>query len=199
MNILINEEEKTIKKINSEKNLNKTNKVINNINTNKIPKKKKVTLSLNIQIENINTTKPVIRYKISQLLPYNKLNQLNQIKKSNINIYIFTIDKSNIIKFDLRKKRFNKIKISDIEDISDSFKSNYIYDNTVLFNTLTGLFILTGEKTNLLYYYDKEHDIIIKLCTFNYIHNYTVYFLVRQKNLLPIIHIFIKFSFHVLI
>ena len=171
LNILINEEEKTIKKINSEKNLIKTKNIINNINTNKIPKKKKVTLSLNIQIENINTTKPVIRYKISQLLPYNKLNQLNQIKKSNINIYIFTIDKSNIIKFDLRKKRFNKIKISDIEDISDSFKSNYIYDNTLLFNTLTGLFILTGEKTNLLYYYDKEHDIIIKLCTFNYIHN----------------------------
>ena len=91
MNILINEEEKTIKKINSEKNLIKTNKVINNINTNKIQKKKKVTLSLNIQIENINTTKPVIRYKISQLLPYNKLNQLNQIKKSNINIYIFLL------------------------------------------------------------------------------------------------------------
>ena len=166
LNLLINKEEKTIKKINSDTNIN--NNTINIISKNKKPKKKKVTLSLNIQIENINTTKPVIRYKISQLLPNNKF---SSSKKSNINIYIFTLDKSNIIKFDLRKKRFNKIKITDMEDISDTFQLNYMYDNTLICNTLTGLFILTGEKTNLLYYYDKEHDIIIKLCHFNGIHN----------------------------
>ena len=176
LNIMINEEEKTIKKINSESNL--INKNINDtININK-KQKKKVTLSLDIKIENINTTKPVIRYNISQLLPNNKLHTL---KKNNINIYIFSLDKSNIIKFDLRKKRFNKIKISDIEDISDSFQLNYIYDNTLLYNTLTGLFILTGEKTNILYYYDKEHDIIIKLCQFNFSHNLGCLLLDKNK------------------
>ena len=181
LNIIIKEEEKTIKKINSDSNLNFKD-IINNI---KEPigggrkTKKKVTLSLDIKIQVINTSKPVIRYKISQLLPFNKLNK-NQ-KKSNINLYIFGLDKSNIIKFDLRKKRFTKIKISDIEDISDSFQLNYIYENSLICNTLTGAFILTGEKTNLLYYYDKEHDIIIKLCQFNSCHNLGCLLLDKDK------------------
>jgi hypothetical protein len=150
LNITISEEEKIIKKINSDSNLNFRDLNYKDIKDpiNKDKKtKKKVTLSLDIKIQVINTSKPVIRYKISQLLPYNKLNE-NQ-KKSNINLYIFGLDKSNIIKFDLRKKRFTKIKISDIEDISDSFQLNYIYDNTLLYNTLTGIFILTCKSLHI--------------------------------------------------
>ena len=71
----------------------------------------------------------------------------------------------------MEKKRFNKLKISEIEDISDSFKTTYIYDNTLLYNTLTGIFILTGENTNTLFYYDKKYEIIIKLVQFSSSHD----------------------------
>jgi len=171
LNILENDEEIRIKTINSEKNFDKN--ILLNIKT---KSKKKVIITKEIKIEEINTAKPVVRYKITQLLHYNELkdNKLNtdnnKIKKYD-NIYIFGFDKNNLIKFDLRKKRFNKIKISEIEDISDSFLNNYIYENTLLCNTLTGVFILTGENTNILYYYDKKYEIIIKLCQFSSSHN----------------------------
>ena len=171
LNIFEKEEETRIKTINSEKYFDKN--ILLNIKT---KTKKKVIITKEIKIEEINTAKPVVRYKITQLLHYTKLknNQLNndnnKIKKYD-NIYIFGFDQNNLIKFDLRKKRFNRIKISEIEDISDSFLNNYKYENTLLCNTLTGIFILTGENTNILYYYDKKYEIIIKLCQFSSAHN----------------------------
>ena len=171
IDIIMNEKEMKIKNINSEKKYDGNN----DLNINK-KYEKKVTISQEIKIEEINTTKPVVRFKISQLLYYDELKQ-NQINNDNSkfkkysNLYIFGFDKNNLIRFDIRKRRFNKIKISDIEDISDSFQNEYIYENTLISNTLTGLFILTGENANFLYYYDKKHEIIIKLCQFASSHN----------------------------
>ena len=166
IDLILNKEKMKRKNINSDKNINENIdfKVSKNIKT-----KKKVKISEEIKIEDINTAKPVIRYKIIELLHYNKLKENHMDKKYN-NLFIFGIDKSNIIKFDLRKKRFNKIKISDIEDISDSFLNNYINENTIICNTFTGVFILTGKNTDILYYYDKKYEIIIKLCQFNSSH-----------------------------
>ena len=178
----MNEKEIKIKVVNSQRNIFGTNK-INLINKSK----KKVIISKEIKIEEFITTKPVVRYKISELLYYNKLKDENEKQlnnnnlKKNYELFIFGLDKNNLIKFDMRKKRFYKIKITEIEDISDSFQDDYIYENTLISNTLTGIFILTGENTNKLYYYDKKHEFIIKLCQFSSSHNSSCLLLDKNK------------------
>ena len=170
---------RNLNNINSEIKLDeksKTDDTNNNTNIDVNKKtKKKVTLSQEIKIEEINTSKPVVRYKISKLLYYNKIkeNQLNNnyhYNKYN-DLFIFGLDKSNLIKFNMGKRRFSKIKISDVEDTSDLFHNNYIYENTLIYNTFTGCFILTGENTSILFYYDKKYEFIIKLCEFSSSHN----------------------------
>ena len=170
LNILFNEKEMKLKGVNSEKNIH------GNIKMNLIRKaRKKVVISNKIKIEEFITTKPVVRFKISELLYNNKLNEKllnnNNNPKKNNELFIFGLDKNNLIKFDIRKKRYHKIKISDIEDISDSFQNEYIYENILISNTLTGIFILTGKNANILYYYDKKYEFIIKLCQFTSNHN----------------------------
>ena len=183
----IDETKKILKKLKSENNIKENDKkdnIDNNLNTNNDKKKKKVIISENIKIEEINTTKPVTHIKIYELLNNNKLKVTNNddnIHKRYNNLFIFGLDKANIIKFDIRKKRYNKIKISDIEDISDSFQSIYNYENSLLYNILTGLFILTGADTNIFYYYDKEHDMIIKLCQFSSSHQLGCLLLDKNK------------------
>ena len=182
LDIILNEKEIKIKVVNSQRNIFGTNK-INLINKSK----KKVVISKEIKIEEFITTKPVVRYKISELLYYNKLKDENEKQlnnnnlKKNYELFIFGLDKNNLIKFDMRKKRFYKIKITEIEDISDSFQDDYIYENTLISNTLTGIFILTGENTNKLYYYDKKHEFIIKLCQFSSSHNSSCLLLDKNK------------------
>ena len=187
LNIITDEVDKTFKKLKSDNNIKRddiTDNINNNINPDNDKKKKKVTISENIKIEEINTTKPVTHIKISELLYHNKLKEINNddnIHKRYNNLFIFDFDKSNIIKFDIRKKRYNKIKISDIEDISDTFLKEYNYENSLLYNTLTGVFILTGTNTNILYYYDKEHDMILKLCQFTSSHQLGCLLLDKNK------------------
>jgi hypothetical protein len=51
--------------------------------------------------------------------------------------------------------------------LSDSFKNNYIYENSIFYNTLNGFFILTGKIANILYYYNAINEQLIKVCQFN--------------------------------
>ena len=50
-----------------------------------------------------------------------------------------------------RSKKIPKI---DLDDKSTTFRKDYQYEGTVLYNTLNGVYILTGAKTDTLYYYD---------------------------------------------
>ena len=128
-------------------------------------RKTKIKISENILIEEIDTTKPVVKLSIIYQI-YSK----NQKYKK---IYLYGFDKKNnfFVQFDLRKKKFLRIKISDIEDLSDSFEKEYLYPNTILFNTLTGVFILTGKNNDMLYYYNSLNETMIKLCQFKNSHN----------------------------
>jgi hypothetical protein len=94
---------------------------------------------------------------------------------------------NGFIQFDLKKKKFLRIKIPEIEDISDSFEKEYIYQNTLLYNTLTGVFILTGENTDILYYYYPINETLTKLCKFNNGHSLGCLLLDHENNRLLII------------
>ena len=156
------------KDINNDENndgiLSERKEQINDLDVNQY---RKIKFLEDVQIKEIDTTKPVVQMKISQI--FLKITQENNHK----NIFLFGFDKktNNLIKFDLRKKKFIKIKISDIEDLSDSFEKEFNLQNTILYNTLTGLFILTGKNSDLLYYYNSLNETIFKICKFKYPHN----------------------------
>ena len=174
-------------------------------NNENIKKKKRITILENILVEEINTTKPVVKTNISQmflkknvnLYNNNLINNLlmnkrqnsikssnnNKIEKMNKNIYLFGFDEdNNFLQFDLRKKKFKKRKISELEDLSDIFEQEYIYQNTLLYNTLIGSFILTGKNCDILFYYNSINETIIKICQFKYSHHLGCLLLDQENN-----------------
>ena len=133
--------------------------------------KKKITITDAIDITVINTALPVISQNLSFSMDDTEF--FKNLQKSSISsIYLFGIDRNDDFHtFDLVNKKFSKKKILEIEDISDTFKKDYQYDGTILYNTFDGLFILTGKKSDMLYYYNPKYDTINKVCQFNNSHD----------------------------
>ena len=123
--------------------------------------KKKATILEGIDVTEIYTSRPV---RVQSSLSFLSNNNIN-----NKYLFLFGLDKdNNFLQFDLINKKWAKQQnILDIEDLSDSFKNNYIYENSIFYNTLNGFFILTGKNTNILYYYNAINEQIIKVCQFN--------------------------------
>ena len=113
-------------------------------------------------------------------LNLNKQNQtlVNKKEGNNINgisYYLYGIDRNDFFHiFDINNKVWvEKKKIFDInlDDKSNSFKKDYQYEGTILYNTLEGVYILTGDKTDTLYYFNSKLNSISKICKFNNSHN----------------------------
>ena len=130
--------------------------------TQKTKEKKKIKILDGIDITEINTSKPVrIHFSLSSIT------NINEINKNYLFLYGLYKDNS-LLKFDLINKKWMKqIKILEVEDLSDTFKNNYIFKNTIIYNVLNGCLILTGEKMNILYYYNAINETITNLCEFN--------------------------------
>jgi len=144
--------------------------------------KKKITIADAIDITVINTALPVISQNLSFSMDDTEF--FKNLQKSSISsIYLFGIDRSDDFHtFDLINKKFSKKKILEIEDISDTFKKDYQYDGTILYNTFDGLFILTGKKSDMLYYYNPKYDTINKICQFNNGHDNGSLLLDKESN-----------------
>ena len=111
----------------------------------------------------------------------------NQLENKSINIinteneneiikeqyYLYGIDRDDLLHvFDINSRNWvNLRKIEEINDLSNTFKKDYQYEGTILYNTLSGLYILTGEKTDVLYFYNSLTDSISKICKFNNSHD----------------------------
>ena len=87
--------------------------------------------------------------------------------------YLYGIDRNDILHvFDINNKKWLETKkILEIEDKSDTFKKDYQYEGTLLYNTLSGVYILTGSKTDILYYLNSQTNSISKICKFNNCHD----------------------------
>ena len=94
-------------------------------------------------------------------------------KSNNNNFYLYGIDRNDLLHcFDINNKKWCDMqKISDLEDKSETFKKDYQYEGTLLYNTLNGVYILTGEKTDTLYYFNSQTNSISKICKFNNCHD----------------------------
>ena len=138
-----------------------------------VPKvKKKFRISDFLDITEINTSSPVAPQNLS--FSKDDTEYINSLINSSNSksIYLFGIDREDYLYlFDLKEKRFSKKKILEIEDISDTFSKDYQYEGTILYNTLEGIFILTGKKSDILYYYNSKYDTINKICQFNNSHD----------------------------
>ena len=111
----------------------------------------------------------------------------NQLENKSINIinteneneiikeqyYLYGIDRDDLLHvFDINSRKWVYLrKIEEINDLSNTFKKDYQYEGTILYNTLSGLYILTGEKTDVLYFYNSLTDSISKICKFNNSHD----------------------------
>ena len=140
-----------------------------------VPKsKKRFKISDELDVTEINTSSPVIQQNLSFSL---------EDKNQNSRLYLFGIDRNdNFHIFDLKNKKWSKRKILEIEDISDTFQKDYQYEGTILYNTLTGIFILTGQKLDVLYYYNSQNETINKICKFNNSHDNGSLMLDKESN-----------------
>ena len=138
-----------------------------------VPKiKKKFRISDFLDVTEINTSLPVAPQNLS--FSMDDTDYINNLIKSNslCSIYLFGIDRDDYFyTFDIKDKKLSKKKILEIEDISDTFQKDYQYEGTILYNTLDGIFILTGKKSDILYHYNSKYDTINKICTFKNFHD----------------------------
>lgn len=89
----------------------------------------------------------------------------------NNNIYLFGIDdKNNLIKLDIAMKQYSFWKLYVINDLSNPFYKDYIYNSSIILNNLKDLYILTGINCNILYYFNNNKKTITKICSFKYSH-----------------------------
>jgi hypothetical protein len=84
--------------------------------------------------------------------------------------YLYGIDRNDYFHiFDINNKKWDKMKVSEIklDEMSSTFRKDYQYEGTIIYNTLEGVYMLTGEKTDTLYYFNSKNNIISKICKFN--------------------------------
>ena len=91
------------------------------------------------------------------------------------NYYLYGIDRNDLFHiFDINNKTWlesKKIFDLNLDEKSASFKTDYQYEGTLLYNTLRGVYILTGENTDTLYFFNSKTNSISKICKFNNSHN----------------------------
>ena len=119
--------------------------------------------------------------KITIIYPENEKEE--NIKET---YYLYGIDRDDLFHvFDINNRKWSELKkITDIKDMSNTFKKDYQYEGTILYNTLTGLYILTGQKTDILYFYNSLTNTITKICKFNLGHDNGSLFLDNNSNCL---------------
>ena len=95
--------------------------------------------------------------------------------ENNSSYYLYGIDRNDLFHiFDINKKIWlesKKIFDLNLDEKSASFKTDYQYEGTLLYNTLRGVYILTGENTDTLYFFNSKSNSISKICKFNNSHN----------------------------
>ena len=104
-----------------------------------------------------------------QSLTISNIDKIEEDKKGEQNIlYLYGIDRNDVLHiFDINDKKWCDMKkIANLDDKSDTFKKDYQYEGTILYNTLHGVYILTGQKTDTLYYLNSLDNSITKICRF---------------------------------
>ena len=137
-------------------------------------RKKNYTYKPKIMIQFLEENKQIIGEPLLTSTGHSPINKIveEKIGEQN-NFYLYGIDRNDILHtFDINDKKWCEMrKIVDLNDNSNTFKKDYQYEGTLLYNTLNGVYILTGEKTDTLYYFNSQTNSISKICKFNNCHD----------------------------
>ena len=138
---------------------------------------RKKNFTLTSKINNYSFDEKEYQQKQQEIQTQNTIEKNNEQKKNKFSkiYYLFGIDRNDCFHiFNINEKRWaetKKILEIEVDDKSVSFRKDYQYEGTLLYNTLYGVYILTGEKTDTLYYYDSTLNKITKICRFNSSHD----------------------------
>ena len=124
------------------------------------------------------------------IFKYNKNNKIEQ--ESNIDIlntprtgqYLYTIDKEGkLLGYGISLKKYVYINTSSIKGWKLFYKEYKNNSNgSLLLNTLAGLFILTGDNFNHLYYYSQSKNVIYLIMILKCNHKYGGLILTKDNN-----------------
>ena len=188
---LIRKLSSTLYRKKNNKVLIQNNKSINNNSYNNFNYDKYYTKEDETKINNFIVPTPSISFssvRFSKNEEENKQERdipLPKIDLSPVDLYYFPIndislqtksekDSNNIVyNFNIDNMKFSTIEYSlennSTFNLSYSSSSNYSYD--ILLSITNGFLIVTGKKTNYLYYYNKTTNYIYDLCKLNFSHN----------------------------
>ena len=141
--------------------------------------KKQVTPN-EVQSSDINNEEEENEQKEEEQKEENEIDEENEqpAKETNTpsipqDLSLFSITRNYLLCFNLKQKKF----ISVDPKGYDVFYQSYTPNGSISYNTLSGLFVLSGPNFDTLYYYSSKNNSIIKFFTFKFNHQNGIIFL----------------------
>ena len=139
--------------------------------------KKQVTPN-EVQSSDINNEEEENEQKEEEQKEENEIDEETPAKETNTSsipqdLSLFSITRNYLLCFNLKQKKF----ISVDPKGYDVFYQSYTPNGSISYNTLSGLFVLSGPNFDTLYYYSSKNNSIIKFFTFKFNHQNGIIFL----------------------
>ena len=139
--------------------------------------KKQVTPN-EVQSSDINNEEEENEQKEEEQKEENEIDEETPAKETNTpsipqDLSLFSITRNYLLCFNLKQKKF----ISVDPKGYDVFYQSYTPNGSISYNTLSGLFVLSGPNFDTLYYYSSKNNSIIKFFTFKFNHQNGIIFL----------------------
>lgn len=139
--------------------------------------KKQVTPN-EVQSSDINNEEEENEQKEEEQKEENEIDEETPGKETNTSsipqdLSLFSITRNYLLCFNLKQKKF----ISVDPKGYDVFYQSYTPNGSISYNTLSGLFVLSGPNFDTLYYYSSKNNSIIKFFTFKFNHQNGIIFL----------------------
>ena len=139
--------------------------------------KKQVTPN-EVQSSDINNEEEENEQKEEEQKEENEIDEETPAKETNTSsipqdLSLFSITRNYLLCFNLKQKKF----ISVDPKGYDVFYQSYTPNGSISYNTLSGLFVLSGPNFDTLYYYSSKNNSIVKFFTFKFNHQNGIIFL----------------------
>ena len=139
--------------------------------------KKQVTPN-EVQSSETNNEEEENEQKEEEQKEENEIDEETPAKETNTpsipqDLSLFSITRNYLLCFNLKQKKF----ISVDPKGYDVFYQSYTPNGSISYNTLSGLFVLSGPNFDTLYYYSSKNNSIVKFFTFKFNHQNGIIFL----------------------
>ena len=131
-----------------------------------------------VQSSDINNEEEENEQKEEEQKEENEIDEETPAKETNTpsipqDLSLFSITRNYLLCFNLKQKKF----ISVDPKGYDVFYQSYTPNGSISYNTLSGLFVLSGPNFDTLYYYSSKNNSIVKFFTFKFNHQNGIIFL----------------------